>query len=156
MTGKIEQIKHVSEMLCEDCYMIANQTNSEAADVIFRTLEYDVNINKSLMLSYHVNNYLAGFIKGQFEQLPEYVIHDIGNFNSVIIDWLYIDKKFLRMGIAQALLNEYIKHQQRLGADYIFARVTKKPASLKFYENQKFQTIGWNNLMGKRIFGRSL
>lgn len=152
MNGKIEQIYNVTEKVCEDCYYIANQTNCDAANTIFTTLADDVNINQSLMLGYFVDNLLVGFIKGQFEQLPEYVIREIGNFKSVKIDWLYTDKNYLQFGIARSLVNEYIKRQQKSGADYIFARVTNKKAPLKFYENQKFEIIGWNYLMGKKLY----
>lgn len=149
--AKTQQIFNVDYKIRDDCYRIVNQHKTDAARIVYYTLENEINIHKDLLIVHSVNDMIVGFIKGKRETLPYNLKRKVGDQKASYIEWFYVDKKFAHQGIGTLLMDRYILHVRQQGVEYLFLGASPTPSALAFYKKYDFKNIGPGFLMGRSL-----
>lgn len=138
MTGHMERVYNLDEELCRDCYYIVSESMGDAENFYY-SVQYAVNNQKHIMFVNRHNDFVRGFIVGK-----------IWN-GTAKIDHLYVSRKYQRMGVGAALLNQYIDYAKSKNADRVVLQSRCTVQALNFYKNNGFAQISGAYMLQKTL-----
>lgn len=96
--GDVYQVFYLTDDLLHDCFLIANMSRAQNAQMIYGTMSHEVNDKHHILLVYKARDYIYGFVKGCINS---------DNKAGANIDWLFVDPGYQRFGIGGKLVAAY-------------------------------------------------
>ncbi len=136
----IRRVGVLEHELMRDCHYIVNSFMDAGSGGAWFAKKFLVDSGRSVMfVDEKDNGYLRGFIIGNLDA------------NMAIVDDLFVDRKFHRMGIGEALLRAYEDYARAAGAQKIKLQSRPTRQAINFYQKHGFYKICWNNYMQKTL-----
>lgn len=132
---EVSQVTNLTESMMVDCYHIAAALRPNNADDIYYTLQNDVNNRGHVMFVAMENMNLRGFISG-------HLISNHGYVGETKIDWLFVDSKHQRRGIASALMRAYMEYCRERGVSRLMVQRAPTVTAKQFYTKHGFEACG--------------